>query len=295
MKSKKILKAIALVLAIALCSGLAFFANALVGNPVSHYLAKSSAEKHIEATYQDKDYYVDRIIYDFKSGCYNAFIESASSPDSSFSLSISFGGKIIWDSYKDRVERRVNTSERINNEYRQAVDNVFESKTFPYKVDFGYGDIEFVEAVNLDQPITADFAIVIEELELDGYYDIDELGKKAGHLVAYIYDEDASVKRLCEILLGIKETMNNAGVEFKVIDCVLEPPKPEEGYVNGYTGEDRVEVEGFLYEDIYEKDLEKRVEKANEKMREYHAEQDRIKQQEIEAYQQSLEAQSNQS
>lgn len=295
MKSKKILKAIALVLAIALCSGLAFFVNALVGNPLSKHLAKTGAEKHLEQMHPDKDFYIDRITYNFKDGDYHVFVESPSSPDSSFSISTDLAGNIRWDSYEDRVERRVNTSERINKEYRQAVDNVFESKTFPYKIDFGYGDIEFVEAVNLDQPITADFAIIIEELELDGYYDIDELGRKAGHLVVYIYDEDASVKRLSEILLGIKETMNNAGVEFKAIDCVLEPPKPEEGYVNGYTGEERVEVEGFLYEDIYEKDLEKRVEKANEKMVEYHAEQDRIKQEEIEAYQKDLEVQGSQS
>lgn len=288
MKTKKALKIIALVLALVLTAGLAFFVNALVGNPLSKHLAKTGAEKHLEQMHPDKDFYIDRITYNFKDGDYHVFVESPSSPDSSFSISTDLAGNIRWDSYEDRVVRRVNTSQRINTEYRQAVDNVFESKTFPYNVNFGYGDIEFLEAVNLEQPITADFAIVIEELELDGYYDIGELGRKAGHLVAYIYDEDVSVKRLCEILLAIKETMNNAGVEFKVIDCVLEPPKPEEGYEGGYTGEDRVEVEDFLYEDIYEKDLEKRVEKANEKMAEYHAEQDRIKQEEIEAYQQSV-------
>lgn len=291
MKTKKILKIIAFVVALAITAGLAFFVNALVGNPVSKHLAKVGAEKHLEQMHPDKDFYIDRITYNFKDGNYHVFVESYSSPDSSFSISTDFIGNIRWDSYEDRVERRVNTSDRINTEYRQAVDNVFDSKTFPYEINFGYGDIEFVESVNLDQPYVADFAIVIEELELDGYYDIGELGRKAGRLVVYIYDEDVSVERLCEILLGIKETMNNAGIEFKAIDCVLEPPKPEEGYEGGYTGEDRVEVEGFLYEDIYEKDLERRVEEANERMAEYHAEQDRIKQEEIEAYQQSAEAQ----
>lgn len=288
MKTKKALKIIALVLALVITAGLAFFANALVGNPVSEYLAKSAAQKHIQAAYPDKDYYIDRITYNFKDGDYHVFVESLSSPDSSFSISVDFVGKIRWDSYESRVENRFNTVERINREYRQSVDNIFESVTFPFKVNFGYGDIEFVEEVNLDQPYVPDYAVRMSSLELDAYYDIGELGRKAGHLVVYMYDEQVSVKKLCEILLGIKEVMDKAGVGFRAIDCVLEPPKPEEGYEGGYTGEDRVEVEGFLYEDIYEKDLEKRVEKANEKMAEYHAEQDRIKQEEIEAYQQSV-------
>lgn len=288
---KKILKILAFVIALSLCTGVLLFANALVGNPVSKHLATTAAEKHIEETYPDKDFYVERVIYDFKSGDYSAFIESPTSADSSFSLSADFFGKIRWDSYKDRVENKFNTSERINKEYRQAVDSVIESKTFPYKTHIAYGDIEFVEAVNLEQPYVPYYAVVMESLELDGYYDIAEIGRNAGHLVIYVYDNNVSVARLCEILLGIKEVMDKSGLNFKAIDCVLEKPKPEEGYEEPYTGEDRVEVESFLYEDIYEKDLEKRVEKANEKMREYHAEQDRIKQQEIEAYQQSLEAQ----
>ena len=292
MKNIKILKTIALVLAIALCLGLAFFANGLVGNPVSHYLAKSSAHRHIESTYADKDFSVESVSYDFKSGCYNAFIESPSSPDSSFSLSISFGGKIYWDSYEDRVLNGYNTSERINNEYRKTVESVIESKSFPYATNIAFGDICFVEDVNLDQPYVPDYAIKMSSLELDGYYDIAELGAKAGELVIYVNDNDVSVEKLSEILLSIKDVMDKTGVKFKVINCVLEPVKSEEAY----SAENRVEVEDFPYEDIYKTGMLKRVSKAVEETKALNEIRDaEIKQQEAEAYQNDLEAKSNRS
>lgn len=291
MKKKKILKITAFVVALALTVGLAFFANALVGNPVSRYLAKSSAAKHIETSYAGKDYVIDRVMYDFKSGCYHAFIVSPSSPDSSFSLTIGFDGSISWDNYEDRVKGRFNTSERINKEYREAVDKVFDSQSFPYNTHISFGDILFVEDVNLDQPYIADYAIQTSKLELDGYYDIGELGRQAGELVVYVYDDEASVERLSEILLGIKDIMNKSGVEFRVIDCVLEPPKPEGGYEGGYTGENRIEVEAFLCEDIYEKDMEKRVAEAVEATRALNELRDSAKQQEIDAYEKALNGQ----
>lgn len=285
---KKILKITALVVALAITAGLVFFANALVGNPVSKYLAKSGAEKYLEANYADKDFQIDRVVYDFKSTAYSVFVESPSSPDSSFSISADFGGKIRWDSYEDRVLSKSNTVQRINKEYRDAVDDVFESKTFPYEAFIAYGDIEFVEDVNIDQPYISDYAIPMSSLEIDGYYDIGELGRTAGRLVVHIYDEQAGIERLCEILLGIKEALNKSGVEFKAVDCVVEPPKPEEGYVNGYTGEDRFEVMNFLCEDIYGDGLEIRVAQADREARSYWDEQNDIKQQEIDAYEKEL-------
>lgn len=288
---KKVLKAIALVVALALTAGLALFANALVGNPVSKHLAKNSAEKYIAQKYADRDFYIDRVAYDFKGGDYNIFVLSPSSPDSSFSISASFDGKIRWDSYEDRVLSMSNTSERINREYRQAVDNVFESTTFPYETFIAYGDIEFVNDENVDQPFISDYAILMSGLELDGYYDIGELGRKAGRVIVHIYDKDVSIKRLSEVLLGIKAALNKSGVEFKAIDCVIEPPKPEEGYADGYNIDSRVEVMQFFSDDIYEEGLEERVAQADKAAKAYNDYQDGIKQQEIDAYEKAVSEQ----
>ena len=44
---KKVLKIIALVMAIALIVGVCIFANSLVGNPISKWVATNTAEKHL--------------------------------------------------------------------------------------------------------------------------------------------------------------------------------------------------------------------------------------------------------
>ena len=135
-----------------------------------------------------------------------------------------------------------------------------------------------------------DYGIVTDTLELDAYYDITELGEKAGHLNIYVYDKDVSEEKMAEILLGIKDIFLSSGVKFYAIDCVLEYPRLENHvpYKDG-----RVEVSNFLCEDIYEEGLTERVAEANRQVEEYHAQQDALKQQEIEAYQKALEEQSN--
>ena len=68
---KKVLKIFALVLAIILIIGIGLFANALVGNPVSKYLATKSAEEHLAKNYSDKDFVIEEVNYDFKTGGYH--------------------------------------------------------------------------------------------------------------------------------------------------------------------------------------------------------------------------------
>lgn len=285
---KKILKIIALIIALSLITGIGVFANALVGNPVSRYLAKATAEKHIEESFPEGDFYIEEIIYNFKDGYYHIRLNSPSSPDSTFRLMTDFLGIIRLNTYEDVITNKRNTADRIWKEYREAVDRVLESGTFPYATDIAYGDIEFGDREIADSPHLPDYAIITDTLELDAQYDIDELGRKAGHLVIYIYDNEVTVEKMAEILIDIKSIINSAGVEFYAIDCVLEKPKSSDGTHS----DDRVEVDNFLCEDIYEDGMVDRVIEANRKAAEYHARQDEIKQQEIEAYEKSLSQQS---
>lgn len=267
---KRILKIAALVVAVGLIALVCVFANSLVGNPISKAIASDTAKKHIAENYADKDFEIERVTYNFKDGYYHAFVSSESSIDSDFTLVIDMWGSLRSDSYEDRVLSGWNTSERISTDYRNAVDAVLDSTSFPYNAHIGYGDIEFYPREHAENYHIPDYAMITDDLTPDAFYDVNELGAASGKLTVYIYDDTVSVDRLSEILLDIKEIFDDAGVNFYVIDCVLEYPKSE----NGPKQEGRVEVMDFLYSDIYEDGMPERVSASNEAANAYYAEQD---------------------
>lgn len=269
----KILKLAALVVALVLIAGLGWFANGLVGNPLSKLLATKAAENYISEKFPETDFILDRVIFSFKDTSYHAYIVSPSSQDSSFSLTINMSGKIRYDSYADNVLTGWNTANRLGMAYREAVDKVLESSSSPYDYNICFGDLEFIPAEYKEQPDVPSYAIVTNELTLDGIYDIRELGAKAGKLTIYIYDDTVSIERLSEIILDIRKQLDNAGVAFYIMDCILEYPKPE----SGLRQEGRVEVMNFLYADIYEEGMLQRVQASNDAANAYYNAMDKLK------------------
>ena len=276
---KRILKIAAFVFAIALIVGVCVFANGLVGNPISKAVATNTAEKHIEENYADKDFEIERVTFSFKDGYYHAFIYSPSSIDSSFTLMIDMWGKLRYDTYEDRVLSGGNTADRISRDYRAVVDKVLDSQAFPYNEHIGYGDFDFYPRVHLEEYSVPEYALITEDLTLDAFYDVNELGAKHGKLTIYIDDDTVSYERLAEILLDIRKIFDDSGVKFYVIDCVLEYQKNED---SSKKQEGRVEVREFLYADIYEDGMVERVKASDEAAKAYYAEQDAEKLKEIE-------------
>ena len=276
---KRILKIAAFVFAIALIAGVCVFANALVGNPISKAMATNTAEKHIEENYADKDFEIERVTFSFKDGYYHAFIYSPSSIDSDFTILVDMWGKLRYDTYEDRVLSGGNTADRISRDYRAVVDKVLDSQAFPYNEHIGYGDFDFYPRVHLEEYSVPDYALITEDLTLDAFYDVNELGAKHGKLTIYIDDDTVSYERLAEILLDIRRIFDDSGVKFYVIDCVLEYPKNED---SSKKQEGRVEVREFMYADIYEDGMVERVKASDEAAKAYYAEQDAEKFKEIE-------------
>ena len=279
---KRILKIAAFIFAIALIVGVCVFANALVGNPISKAMATNTAEKHIEENYADKDFEIERVTFSFKDGYYHAFIYSPSSIDSSFTLMIDMWGKLRYDTYVDRVLSGGNTADRISRDYRAVVDKVLDSQAFPYNEHIGYGDFDFYPRVHLEEYSVPEYALITEDLTLDAFYDVNELGAKHGKLTIYIDDDTVSYERLAEILLDIRRIFDDSGVKFYVIDCVLEYQKNED---SSKKQEGRVEVREFLYADIYEDGMVERVKASDEAANAYYNEQDAEKLKEIQEYQ----------
>ena len=276
---KRILKIVAFVFAIVLIVGVCVFANGLVGNPISKAVATNTAEKHLEENFADKDFEIERVTFSFKDGYYHAFIYSPSSIDSDFTILVDMWGKLHYDTYEDRVLSGGNTADRISRDYRAVVDKVLDSQAFPYNEHIGYGDFDFYPRVHLEEYSVPEYALITEDLTLDAFYDVNELGAKHGKLTIYIDDDTVSYERLSEILLDIRRIFDDSGVKFYVIDCVLEYQKNED---SSKKQEGRVEVREFLYADIYEEGMVERVKASDEAAKAYYAEQDAEKLKEIE-------------
>ncbi len=272
---KKILKIAALVAALALMVGVCIFANSLVGNPISKLLATNTAKQYIKENHPDMDYQLDGVTFNFKFVCYNAYFTSASSPDSSFTLMLGMDGKIVHNYYEDHVTNRGNTARRLEEAYRAAVGKVLDNPTLPYDCHIGFGELQFIPEEFKNEPGVPPYALITDELILDGIYDVGELGAKAGKLTIYIYDDTVTAERLAEIILDIKGMLDDAGVSFYIMDCVLEYPKPE----SGQWQQGRVEVMDFLYADIYEEGIVERVQASNDAANSYYDEMDAIKKQ----------------
>lgn len=271
---KKVIKIVSVIAAATIFAGICVLINAFSGNPISKHIATNTAEKHLEEKYGDSDFEIESIMYDFKDSYYHAFIESPSSVDSRFSLLIDMWGNLCSDNYEDSVLTGWNTASRIGNEYRNKVDTVFSGSLFPYNEHIGYGDIAFVPREYINDPSTPAYAIITEELTVDGVYDVNALGSKAGKLTVYIDDENLTHEHLAEIILDVRKSFDNAGIKFYALDLVLEYPKNEDG-----TRKDgRVEVREFLCADIYEEGLVERVKASDEAANAYYAEQDSEKQ-----------------
>ena len=219
---KKIIKIAAFVVALALIVGVCIFANSLVGNPISKMLATNTAKQYIKENHPDMDYQLDGVTFNFKFVCYNAYFSSPSSPDSSFTLMLGIDGKIIQNYYEAHVIERGNTARRLEEEYRAAVGKVLDNPSFPYNSHIDYGELQFIQEEYRNAEGVAPYALITNELELDGIYDVNELGAKAGKLTIYVYDDTVTVERLAEIILDIKGMLDDAGVRFYVMDCVLE-------------------------------------------------------------------------
>lgn len=273
MKKKK-LKIVALVAALLIMAGIGWFANALVGNPVSKWLATRTAERHLQEHYGDTDFVIETVGFNFKDTDYYAHIMSPSSEDSRFSLRIDMVGNLRMDTYESRVLMGGNTADRLYMEYRALTDEVFEGPYYPFTSFIAYGDLRVgfdTPDVEVGEELLADGYVVLEELVLDKKYNIREVGALAGRLIVYVEDEVVTVERAAEVLLELKKLFDTENVPFYSIDFVLEYPRKPEG---GTIKDDRINVEKFLYSNIYEDGLVERLSAANDALNAYYAEED---------------------
>lgn len=265
-------KILALTAALVLIGGLAWFANALNGNPVSKMLAKSTAEQYLAEHYGDTDYYIDHISYSFKEGGYHAFVRSPSSMDTAFTLSLTMVGSLRGDTYED-VLSGWNTALRLDEEYRALADRVLEDPAFPYQCHIGYGRLEIYPEELLSGPDASEvppYALNQNELILDHLYDIPALGRQAGRLILSLEEEQVSFESTANIMLDLKVRFDEAGVPFAAMDLTLLPPRSEEGA----RPDGEIRVENFPCDEIVPDGLADHIRKADQELKDHYAKED---------------------
>ena len=275
-RGKKILRAIALVIALALVSGVLLFANALVGNPISRALAKRSAEAYLEENFPNADHFIQEIDYNFKDMDYYARVGSPSSADSAFTIALTMSGKYKYDNYQQCVAGRQNTLRRLDDAYRARCRSILEGQGFPYRgsMTTGFGtisDAAFFAEQDPPEPGTPMNTFDISALELDGVYPIDELGEKYGRLCLYIESDDPTAEKAAEILLTTKALMEAGEAPFFTIDLSLSPVRSKEG--RDMAGEG-LEILNFPWSAIYEEGLAERVQVAADETEAHYAQMD---------------------
>ncbi|MEG0051291.1 MAG: hypothetical protein RR712_03850 [Terrisporobacter sp.] len=269
---KKSVKIGAGVTAFLLIAIILYFANGLVGNPVSKMIANKNGKEYISKEYRDMNLQTGAVYYSFKDGRYHIDVKSSTSKDTYFEIAISPFGKVEYDSYEDNVTNKWNTYERINSAYFNKTKKLFESKDFPYKNEIGFGDIkrsDDIEESEFEDIFSyPKYGIDVNKLELDKSYNIYELGKEAGCITLNVENEEVSVKIASEILLDVKNILDENSISFYAIDFTLEKPRDSEGMPN--KDDTSIIIQQFLYKDIYINDLDKRMKIAHEKLKEYY-------------------------
>ncbi len=258
---KRIFKWIALILALALVGLLLVFYAEMAGNPLCAYFAQRNAKIYLAEAYQGLNYETEKAVYNFKFKRYDVTAQLPGSPDSIFTVTTDAWGRVLRDDYDFRVAQRQNTIQRLEEAYDTLVEAVLESPLVPYEMDICIGRFQIYGQEAADEA----HSLVPEELEPDAAYDLTALGAKAGVLTLYVWDDSLTSQRMAEVLLDIRQRMDEAGLAFHTIELTLQTRKDPDGQ----NPMESLCVMGVAYEDIAAENLLETVEDYIHKTQDY--------------------------
>lgn len=249
-------RGVALITVVALTAVLCVTVNTLVGNPFSRMLAEKAAENYLAGKFPEGGYEVADVWFDSKRGHYGTVVQKSGSQDIRFTVDTDRKGNFHHDTY-DNVLTGWNTANRLEDEYRLLAEPVLKRLNLSFDRVHGSGSLEFELRPWQNDPYAYQYFLNGEPLIPDGKYDIYAEGAKNGSLRVNVEDETVSLEKAAEILLELRRLMDEAGVAFHHVDLTLGYPRPEDPMEKRKEG--GIQVEGFLYEDIYEEGLAKRI------------------------------------
>lgn len=215
--------------------------------------ARLAAKEYLAQQYPDYDYQISNVSYDGHYQCYVVNVYLPESKDNKFILEYDTEGQLVNDTYQNFVAYKTNTAIRLPWEYTEAVEKVLTSVP-------NHSGFTRTAQLLWTYPGGASSDpryIASEKLELDKDYDLSELGAQAGYVwfrVKVASKPLVTAETLAPILLYVRKTLDEADLPFYQISCQVD-----------YYSEDEtqsLELENFLYEDIYEEGLEARLRQA---------------------------------
>ena len=247
---RKLLKILAVAVAVALIAGILFTADAFLGNPVSYALVYFNAQKYIQTTYPNTDYQLDRVAYSFKFGNYYAYVQSPTKQDEHFTLVFNGLGQLENDYYETLVTEKGNLRGRLKDAYYNLTQEAFSEMD----VNSFYSTLIF-QTEGLKGYTAHTQAYTMEDISNNTTEYVKEMGQYNGSVEISMRAQDVSMELLAEKLLEVKAFADEKDVQFYTISLTLY----EEGE---YSSE--IYVRYFQYEDIYEEGLVERVQKSHD-------------------------------
>ena len=257
---KKYLKIGAFLAALLLIGFLVYIVDFFTGYPVSYFRVQHTAEQYLTENYSGTDYVLSKPSYSLKLGGFTMEASIPNTLDNHFSISFSRGGRLQSDTYEQDVLKKVNTAIRLSNDYKAKLRDVFANSDFPFAADIN-GDFQSARTGEIEQrqepgvyPETWD----IQELVLDGEYEVSELSGQYGAVFLSVTSRDVSVKTAAESLLRLKAIMEQNHLPFQSVTLWISSEKTDD---SGNPIE-RLHILNFGWDDIYEEGLEQRVKEA---------------------------------
>lgn len=265
----KLLRVALAAAAMALTCGILYSANGLVGNPVCKAIARNHAEKMLVQEFAGLDLEIEKASFNFKDGGYYVRVRSDSSIDTHFTIYYNGWGQYKYDTY-DSVTDGWNTYNRLSDAYRAAVKEALNALYGDPSI--GYGDLLLHQEVDAFTPVGELPGMEPALLQVDGQYDLAELGAQYGEVVLYLDQEEVTVEEAARVLLQLRGELDARGIRFHCIDLVLEKPRKQDGTPSDDDTE--VRIEDFRYADIYAEGLVERVQAAHDALTAWYAARD---------------------
>lgn len=215
--------------------------------------AEDAAREYLIKHHPDSDYEISSVDYAEKDVRYYVSISSPTSQDSGFVLGYNNIGKLTYNSYERMVTKKGNVAVRLSSEYKAAVNAAFEPAA-PWADFLCFGELCWrTSSDSCAEP----YDLVSDELVLDASYNLAEISARSGRIWLHVdvdSAEEVTVENLADILLYVRQTLDEEELPFYLLDVILD-------YHNG-TSSKRLELEDFLYADIYEEEFSARLEKV---------------------------------